>query len=270
MIEILRAHDVRRYVRVGGRGCVLLVAAVHPVIEVVAALDIVDGHHAQRRIDELVRPARGHHALRAALAIDRGVSGKVGDAGGLAVLADIHAIAAGLIDHQCHRGRIDFVALAIVEALHRHVRRALGQFDLGELVVEGEEAEVGVVRDAQRAAVQLQFGAGVVAGGKAVAGGQRTVEAGIAPVFLAGRQQPHIAFAIGKPSHARRRIAGAIVIRWRLGLRLGQPAGTEQQGRCHPSPLSRRRQESSKHTHRVLRSWTRWASRKGGVARKNA
>ena len=262
LVQILRTDHVRRHILLRRRGGVALVAAVAPGVEVVAALDVVDRHVIEGRIGELVGAARGHHALRSAFTIDGGAAVEVGHAGGLAVLADVHAVGAGLVDHQRHGRRVDLVALAVLHVAHGQVHRALGEFDLGELVVERQETEVGVVRDAQRAAVQLQFGAAAVAGGQAVARGQRPVQAGVAPVLITGRQQAHIALTVGKPRDARGRVAARIaVVGRRLRLRQRKTAGAGQQGHRHPSPAALRCQESRKHTHRVLRSWTRRSSR---------
>src|SRR6185437_13767600 len=186
LVEVLVADHVVGYVATRLRSCVALVALAAPRVEGVAADDVADRQRRQRGVVELVAAALENVVLRVVLAVDRGLAVEHGDAGAVAAVVHVHAEGSGAGDYQCQRGRVDLVALALVEVAHAEVQRALGQLHLGEVVVEVEQAEVGAAGHAQHAAAQLQFGTRTVAGGEAVAGGQRPVEVGAGPVLAAG------------------------------------------------------------------------------------
>ena len=160
---------------------------------------------------------------------------------------DIVVVIAG--DHQGHGRRIDLVALALIELAHGEVERALGQFDLGQLIVQAEQAQVGAVGDAQRAAAQLQFGTATLAGGKTVTGRQRAVDVGVAPVGRAGWQEAQVAGHIRQPCHPARWI-GAVVVD---SLRLGQSDGHAQQHDRQRSPAATHgSKDFGKHMHTMF------------------
>jgi hypothetical protein len=191
LVQVLVADHLGRDVLAAARLRIALVALVHPGVEIVAAVDVADRDGGQVGVDEAVAAPGEHVALRVVLAVHGGLAVEHGDAGGAAV--DIHAYAAGLVDHQRHRRRVDLVALALLELAHTEAQRALGQFDLRQLLVQVEQAHVGALVEPQRGAAQFQLSARVVAAGELVAGGQRAVDAGVAPVAGTGRQQAEVA-----------------------------------------------------------------------------
>ncbi len=221
LIQILIADHVVRHVLGTVRLHIAMIAFARPCIERIAAADIADRHCGETGIDEAVAAAWVDRALRIVFAIHGGAAIERSDLGAAAVVVDVHPECAGPIDDQRHGRRVDFVTLARIEMAHGDVERALGQFDLGQLVIQIEQAEVGLAIHAQGSAAQLQFGAGIAAGGQPVAAGQWTVDAGVAPVLCAGRQETEIAGDIRQPCHLARWV-GAVI---GGGLRLGQAGG---------------------------------------------
>ena len=256
LVQVLVADHLRRDVLAAARLRVALVALLHPGVESVAAVDVADRDGGEVGVDEAVAAPGEHVALRVVFAVHGGPAVEHGDAGLVAV--DVHAHAAGLIDHQRHGGRVDLVALALLELAHAEAQRALGQFDLGQLVVQVEQAHVGALVEPQGGAAQFEFGAGIVAAGELVAGGQRAVDAGVAPVAGARRQQAEFAAGPRQPGHpAGRRIAVIVA----GGLRMGEAAAGDQQHdrQCRGVPRVRGKQ-FGQGPHDGL-PWGRWVAR---------
>ena len=104
------------------------------------------------------------------------------DDGLIAVGIDVEAIIAGLLNCERLVGRIDFVCLAVVEAAHVQVHRALVQAQLHDVLVDVGRGETGFGIDANDACSYAEFGTRIFVGPNVVAVRKRTVQLAADPI----------------------------------------------------------------------------------------
>ena len=214
LVQVVIADHVRGNVATRNGIGIARVARFAETVEIVRRRQALDGDVGQCAVVETVGLPGLHRAADAVLAVDGARALEHGHHRAVAVRRDIHAIGAGLAGDKRHGGRVHLVGLAALDPAHAQVQRALGQFHLGGGVVEVEEVECAVVVDAQRRIAQLQGGAAVIAGQQAVAGDQRAIDVGAAPVILSRRREFHVAGRVGEPGDAIGRVdLGVLVLR---------------------------------------------------------
>ena len=102
--------------------------------------------------------------------------------------------------------RIDLYVVVGVERAHTNERGALRQADLQMIVIEIEDLEGGLRREANRVRADVQLGARVGVGPEMVAGGERIVECRARPVVDISRTEGDFALEVARARDARRGI----------------------------------------------------------------
>ena len=211
-VQVLVADYVFGHIAARGRIVPARIAVVAEIVERIGARQVVDLVVAQLRVMERDRLALVDGKARAALAVNVAAAAEHGDDGRTAVGFDVDAEHADAIDHECKRRRVDLVALAVVQAAHAQVQRALRQFHLRGVVGEIEEVETRVLIHAHGGGADFQRRARAAVGPQLVACDQRAIQLRLHPVVFAGRYEADIALHVGKPGHAAWRVDRRTVV----------------------------------------------------------
>ncbi len=177
-------HIARQILRRAG-ALLQRVARGDPLVEAVA----------QRRGglgDEQIAPDKRHllavaHAGRlAGAAIHRGAAGVHRQARGVAARVDVDAVFAGLLGHHGQLRGVDLDPLARLQLAHAQRQAAVGQRQLGGVVVEPGDAQIGRAGQARGGPAALQLGARAGVDQQPGAGAHRPVQAGRLQVAAVG------------------------------------------------------------------------------------
>ena len=109
-----------------------------------------------------------------------------GHHGGVAARRDVDAVVTRTGDHECQGGCVHLIGLTLVDAVYAQVEDALGELDLGEVVVQVEQVEAGATGQPNGRCANVQLGTRVVVGVEHVTGEQGAVALGLDPDVRAG------------------------------------------------------------------------------------
>ncbi len=185
LVKLLVANGLARHVA-GANGNVFLpVAFGDPSLEVVALAHT--GHRNGRQVG-----AGKRHLLRhsqrvghAVFAISGARAGQHRHAGGVAHRVHVDAVLARLGHTEGEVGRVHLQAFALEQVAHPQAERALGELELGHVVVQRQHVDAGGAVQPHRGGANVQLAAGTFGHPDAVATGQRPVQQGVGPVVTA-------------------------------------------------------------------------------------
>ena len=203
VVELLVADHFTRHVARRHRLVFQPVALVRPGIEAILHF----GRRAcgcQLRVGEVGLLPGNNIDLRAAVTVNRAGTLLHHDARGAGSqvarrvgAANVHAVVARLGDHKRQVGRVDLDALAVKQIAHPQLHRALGQAQLGGVVVQFQKIKAGLLAQAHGSRSDMQLGPRALASPEPVASGQRPVQRGGRPARVAaciGRSETDRAF----------------------------------------------------------------------------
>ena len=203
IVQVLVADDVARDVARRARvvpAAVTAGAPVFPGIWTDRVVHVVRGGVAAYHYRALIRVhweggAGGGHF---------GVAAPHGDGGRVPAGIDVHAIRAGAEQGDGAAGRVDLEALVIPQVAYPHVERALRQPHLHGAIIERQEAERSLRREAERTRAHRDLGARVRVGPQMVSIVEWVVDRGLVPVDHVAGSEGHRAREEADPADAAR------------------------------------------------------------------
>src|SRR5579864_5590825 len=148
----------------------------------------------------------GMHGLRKAVAVDLEIAAIDGHQRGGIVGVDLHAIASRAQQRERGAGSIYFDGVSVANVIGAYAERTLCHSELHQLIVQGRGGQIGAGGKPHGDVAGFQFGAAILVGEDAVAGGQRVVQRGLAPLVFARGLKRYITADVAEPRHPSRRI----------------------------------------------------------------
>ena len=183
IVQVVVADDVGRDIASGTRILPAVIAVVGPVIELVGIADLF--HVGFEGIGAAESGSlSGVDFVGLSVASGFAVSFADRDDSVAAVFAGFHAITSGLVNGERQIRRVDLKGFVTIQPAHANIDGAGAQLNLRRAVVEVEERDAGIFRQANHGRSKLQFSARAAIGPDLVASGHRPVINGADPILF--------------------------------------------------------------------------------------